>query len=175
MVQRNIFFTLLVCCLISCQSKKAVQLNTVLANSERAVFNIMVGKNGPNERKLKCIIAGDFKCALQAVNDKEHAFNQIINEINVVETSGIEHGNDLKKAAVNYYNALKQLEISDRREIALQQLSQDKNTTAQVRDQVLAGQRQLLNKKLEMRKLINKKENKLAEIQRQFNLVNHLN
>ncbi|WP_412467612.1 hypothetical protein [Pedobacter sp. KLB.chiD] len=175
MVQRNIFFTLLIFCLIACQSKKAVQLNTVLANSERTVFNIMVGKNGPNERKLKCIIDCDFKCALQAIDDKEQAFNKVINEINALEIKDVEYGNDLKKAAISYYDALKQLEMSDRREIALQQLSQDKNSTIQVRDRVTTNQRELLNQKLEMRKLINQKENKLSEVKRRFNSVNHLN
>ncbi len=171
---RNILFTLLVFCLISCQSKKAVQLNKVLSNSERAVFNIMVGKNGPNERKLRCIIDGDFKCALQAVDDKERAFNTVINKINAVETNDIKYGNDLKKAAISYYNALKQFEISDRQEIALQQLSHDKTNTAQVRDSAMAKQLQLLNKKQKMRQLIDKEESKLAEIQKQFNSVNHL-
>ncbi|MEH3113952.1 hypothetical protein [Pedobacter terrae] len=172
---RNIFFILLIFGLISCQSKKVARLNTVLLHAERAVFNIIVGKNGPNERKLKCIIDGDFKCALQAVDDKERAFNQIINEINALETHDIEYGNELKKAAISYYDALKQLEISDRQEISIQQLSQDKTSTAQVHDNAMVKQRQLLNKKLEMRQLINKKENKLAEIQKQFNSANHLN
>jgi len=171
---RNILFTLLIFCLASCQSKRAVQLHTVLSNSERAVFNIMVGKNGPNERKHHCIIDGDFKCALQAVDDKERAFNTVINNINAVETNDIKYGNDLKKAAISYYNALKQFEISDRQEIALQQLSHDKTNTAQVRDSAMAKQLQLLNKKQEMRQLIDKKESKLAEIQKQFNSVNHL-
>ncbi|SFA46599.1 hypothetical protein SAMN04488511_10616 [Pedobacter suwonensis] len=171
---RNILFTLLIFCLASCQSKRAVQLHTVLSNSERAVFNIMVGKNGPNERKHHCIIDGDFKCALQAVDDKERAFNTVINKINAVETNDIKYGNDLKKAAISYYNALKQFEISDRQEIALQQLSHDKTNTAQVRDSAMAKQLQLLNKKQEMRQLIDKKESQLAEIQKQFNSVNHL-
>ncbi|MFC1226111.1 hypothetical protein ACFE6N_20070 [Pedobacter sp. BG31] len=171
---RNILFTLLLFGLISCQSKKAVQLHTVLSNSERAVFNIMVGKNGPNERKLHCIIDGDFKCALQAVDDKEKAFNTVINKINAVETNDIKYGNDLKKAAIGYYNALKQFEIADRQEIALQQLSHDKTNTAQVRDSAMAKQLQLLNRKQKMRQLIDKKESKLTEIQKQFNSVNHL-
>ncbi|WP_293741898.1 hypothetical protein [uncultured Pedobacter sp.] len=138
------------------------------------MFNIMVGKNGPNERKLRCIIDGDFKCALQAVDDKERAFNTVINKINAVETNDIKYGNDLKKAAISYYNALKQFEISDRQEIALQQLSHDKTNTAQVRDSAMAKQLQLLNKKQKMRQLIDKEESKLAEIQKQFNSVNHL-
>lgn len=175
MLQRNILLILLIFGLSSCQSKKAAQLNTVLVHAERNIFNIMVGKNGPNEKKLKCLIDGNFKCALQAVDDKKKAFNQVINEINAVETKDIEYGNELKKAAISYYDAVKQVEISDRQEIVLQQLSQDKKHTVQVRDSAMAKQWQLLNKKMEMRKLITKKETKLAEIQKQFNLVNHLN
>jgi len=172
---RNILFILLIFGLTSCQSKKAAHLNTVLLQAERTVFNIMAGKNGPNEKKLECIINGDFKCALQAIDDKEQAFNKVINEINTVETNDIEYGNDLKKAAISYYDTVKQVEISERQEIALQQLSQDKTNKEEVRDSAMAKQLQLMNKKSEMRKLINKKETKLAEIQKQFNSVNHLN
>ncbi|MCX2492654.1 hypothetical protein OQX63_04170 [Pedobacter sp. PF22-3] len=135
----------------------------------------MAGKNGPNEKKLECIINGDFKCALQAIDEKEQAFNKVITEINTVETNDIEYGNDLKKAAISYYDTVKQVEISERQEIALQQLSQDKTNKVEVRDSAMAKQLQLMNKKSEMRKLINKKESKLAEIQKQFNSVNHLN
>lgn len=172
---RNILLILLILGLSSCQSKRAAHLNTVLVHAERAVFNIIVGKNGPNEKKLKCIIKGDFECALQAIDDKEQAFNKVINEINALETKDVEYGNDLKKAAISYYDALKQMEISDRQEIALQQLSQDKKNTVGKRDSAMAKQQQLRNKKLEMRMLINKKESKFAEIKKQFNSVYHLN
>ncbi|SDG43512.1 hypothetical protein SAMN05421827_106210 [Pedobacter terrae] len=172
---RNILFILLIFGLTSCQSKKAIHLNTVLVRAERTVFNIMVGKNGPNEKKLQCLIDGNFKCALQAIDDKEQAFNAVINEINSVEINDIKYGNALKKAAISYYDAVKQVEISDRQEIVLQQLSQDKTNTVKVRDSAMAKQHQLLNKKQEMRQLISKKENKFAEIQKQFNSVNHLN
>ena len=85
MIRRNILLVLLILSLISCQSKKAAHLNTVLGSAERAVFNIMVGKNGLNEKKLKCVIDGDFKCALQMVDEEEQAFNKIINNINAAE------------------------------------------------------------------------------------------
>ncbi|WP_145856470.1 hypothetical protein [Pedobacter suwonensis] len=172
---RNILFILLIFGLTSCQSRKATHLNTVLVRAERTVFNIMVGKNGPNERKLQCLIDGNFKCAMQAIDDKEQAFNAVINEISSVEINDIKYGNALKKAAISYYDAVKQVEISDRQEIVLQQLSQDKTNTVKVRDSAMAKQYQLLNKKQEMRQLISKKESKFAEIQKQFNSVNHLN
>jgi len=173
MIRRNILLALLLS-LISCQSKKAAHLNTVLVSAERAVFNMMVGKNGLNEKKLKFVIDGDFKCALQMVDEKERSFNQIIKKINAAETSDIKYGNALKKAAISYYETIKQLEISDRQEITIQQLSQNKANTEQLRDSAIAKQGQLLKYKLEMRKLINKKEKQLSEIQKQFNSVNHL-
>ena len=173
MIRRNILLVLLILSLISCQSKKAAHLNTVLGSAERAVFNIMVGKNGLNEKKLKCVIDGDFKCALQMVDEEEQAFNKIINNINAAETNDIKYGNALKKAAVSYYKAVKQLEVFDRHEIIVQQQSQKANTE-QLRDNATTKLGQLLNSRLEMRKLINKKEKQLAEIQKQFNSVNRL-
>jgi hypothetical protein len=174
MIRRNILLALLILSLISCQSKKATHLNTVLVSAERTVFNMMAGKNGLNEKKLKCVIDDDFKCALQVIAEEESAFNQIINKINAVETNDIKYGNALKKAAISYYEAVKQHEISDRREITLQQLSHNKANTKQLRGSAIAKQGQLLKYKLEMRKLINKKEKQLSEIQKQFNAVNRL-
>ncbi|WP_431292542.1 hypothetical protein [Pedobacter sp. P26] len=174
MIRRNILLALLILSLISCQSKKAKHLNTVLGSAERTVFNMMAGKNGLNEKKLKCVIDGDFKCALQVVDEEERAFNQIINKINAVETNDIKYGNALKKVAISYYEAVKQLEIFDRHEIAIQQLSQNKANTVQLRDNAIAKQGQLLKYKSEMHKLINKREKQLSEIQKRFNSVNHL-
>ncbi|RLJ79629.1 hypothetical protein [Pedobacter alluvionis] len=173
MIKKNILLALLILSLISCQSKKAAHLNTVLKHADRAVFNMMVGKNGLNEKKLKCVIDGDFKCALQVVNEEERAFNQIINKINAAETNDIKYGNALKSAAISYYEAVKQLEVFDRHEIVVQQQSQKANTE-QLRDSVIAKQGQLLKHKLEMRTVINKKEKQFAEIQKQFNSVNNL-
>lgn len=157
----------------SCQSKNAVHLKTALEQKERTAFNILVGKKGPNERKLKCLIDGDFKCAQQAITEEEQAFDKIISEINALETGDIKYGNALKKAAVSYYKAVKQLEVFDRHEIIVQQQSQKANTE-QLRDSIIAKQGQLLKHKSEMRKVINNREKQLAEIQKQFNSVNRL-
>jgi hypothetical protein len=170
----NILLVMLIFVIASCQSKNAVHLKTALEQKERTAFNILVGKKGPNERKLKCLIDGDFKCAQQAITEKGQAFDKIISEINELETGGIKYGNELKTATCNYYKAVKQLEVFDRHEIIVQQQSQKANTE-QLRDSVIAKQGQLLKHKLEMRKVINNREKQLAEIQKQFNSVNHLN
>lgn len=174
MIQRNILLVMLILIVSSCQSKKAVHLKTVLEQKERIVFNIMLGKNGPNEQKLKCLIDGDFKCAKQAITEEERAFDKIISEINALETGGIKYGNELKLATSNYYRAVKEFEIFDRLVIAEQQISQNKATTEKIRDAAIRQQGQLSRNKLEMRKIIGKKEQLLAEIQKQFNLLNHL-
>lgn len=134
----------------------------------------MLGKNGPNEQKLKCLIDGDFKCAQQAITEEERAFDKIISEINALETGGIKYGNELKLATSNYYRAVKEFEIFDRLVIAEQQISQNKANTEKIRDAAIRQQGQLSRNKLEMRKIIGKKEQLLAEIQKQFNLLNHL-
>ncbi|MBE5318115.1 hypothetical protein IM793_03010 [Pedobacter sp. MR2016-19] len=108
------------------------------------------------------------------VDEEEQAFNKIINNINAAETNDIKYGNALKKAAVSYYEAVKQLEIFDRNEISIQQLTHNKAIKEQLRDSATTKLGQLLNSRLEIRKQINKKEKKLAEIQKQFNSVNHL-
>ncbi|KRT14210.1 hypothetical protein ASU31_20600 [Pedobacter ginsenosidimutans] len=158
----------------SCQSKKAVHLKTVLEQKERVVFNILLGKNGPNEQKLKCLIDGDFKCAQKAITEAEQAFDKIISEINALETGDVKYGNELKSATSNYYKAVKESEIFDRLVIAQQQISQDKTNTEKIRDAAIHQQGQLLRNKLEMRKIISKKEQVLAKVQQQFNLLNHL-
>jgi len=174
MIPRNILLVMLILIVSSCQSKKAVHLKTVLEQKERLVFNIMLGKNGPNEQKLKCLIDGDFKCAQQAITEAERAFNKIISEINALETGDIKYGNELKSATRNYYKAVKESEIFDRLIIAQQQISQNKRNTEKIRDAAIHQQGQLSREKLEMRKIISKKEQVLAEVQKRFNMLNHL-
>jgi len=174
MIQRNFLLTLLILILTSCQSKKAVHLKTVLKQKERTIFNIMVGKNGPSERKLKCLIDGDFKCALLAIDEEERAFDKIIGEINALETGGTKCGNELKTATVSYYKAVKDLEVFDRLDIAQQQISQNKTNTEKVRDAAMHKQLQLSRDKLEVHKIINQKEQRLIEVQKQFNSANRL-
>lgn len=165
---------MLILILASCQSKKAVHLKTVLKQKERTIFNIMVGKNGPSERKLKCLIDDDFKCALLAINEEERAFDKIISEINTLETSDTKYGNELKTATVSYYKAVKDLEVFDRLDIAQQQISQNKTNTEKVRDAAMRKKGQLSRDKLEVHKIISKKEQILIEVQKQFNSANHL-
>ncbi|WP_157258157.1 hypothetical protein [Pedobacter ginsenosidimutans] len=174
MIPRNILLVMLILIVSSCQSKKAVHLKTVLEQKERVVFNILLGKNGPNEQKLKCLIDGDFKCAQKAITEAEQAFDKIISEINALETGDVKYGNELKSATSNYYKAVKESEIFDRLVIAQQQISQDKTNTEKIRDAAIHQQGQLLRNKLEMRKIISKKEQVLAKVQQQFNLLNHL-
>jgi len=174
MISRNIYLVMLILIVSSCQSKKAVHLKTVLEQKERVVFNIMLGKNGPNEQKLKCLIDGDFKCAQQAITEEERAFDKIISEINSLETGDIKYGNELKSATSNYYKAVKEFEIFDRLVIAQQQISQNKTNTEKIRDAAIRQQGQLSRERLEMRKTISKKEQVLAEVQKQFKLLNHL-
>ncbi|TBO44387.1 hypothetical protein [Pedobacter kyonggii] len=174
MILRNIFLLVLILIVSSCHSEKAAHLKTVLEQKGRVVFNIMLGKNGPNEQKLKCLINSDFKCARQAITEEERAFDKIISEINALETGGIKYGNELKLATSNYYKAVKEFEIFDRLIIDQQQISQNKTNTEKIRDAAIRQQGQLSRDKLEMRKIINKKEQVLAEVQKQFNLLNHL-
>lgn len=174
MKQKRILLAILILMMASCQSKKAANLKTVFEQKDRAVFNVMVGKNGPSDRKLACLTMGDYKCALREIDAEERAFDKIIGEINALRTGDIKHGNELKTAAANYYTAVKELEISERLTIAQQLISQDKANTEAVRDAATHKQLQLSKDKMEMHKIISKKEQLYADAKKLFNSANHL-
>lgn len=113
-------------------------------------FNILVGKNGPNEQKLSCLIKQGFKCAIAAIARQEAAFDQLIKEITALKTDHIAEGNVLKKANISYYTAVKSLQTFERQEIAQQQISIDKTNSEKIRDEAIRKQGQLLKEKLKM-------------------------
>lgn len=108
----------------SCVSPKAYDFKESLAKSERQAFDIILGKEGFGEKKLKYLINKDYKGALAAVEQQANEFNKIINDINTLSTDGISEGEPLKKASVAYYQALKELHGFDRKEIQQQALLQ---------------------------------------------------
>ena len=63
----NFFF---ICLLTACQSPAAGDYRDNIVKNERTVFNILVGKDGENEKKQKSIIAGDYDAAVK-LSDQE--------------------------------------------------------------------------------------------------------
>lgn len=161
--------------LASCQSKKAITLKESLEKKDRIAFSILVGKNGPNEQKLNCLIKSDFGCAIAAIAQQEQEFDKLIGEIKSLETNGIKEGEALKKATADYYQAVKELQTFERLEIAQQQISNDKTNTDKVRDEAMRKQGELLKQKQEMYKTVYQREATLGSVQKQFDAANRLN
>ncbi len=109
----------------ACKPKKAIEFKQTIAQQERHALDILISKGGIDEQKMNCLIKHDFKGALLAVDKEEQAFNKIINDITSLSADGIRQGEALKKAAADYYTALKDLHIYDRQEIEQQAASQD--------------------------------------------------
>ncbi|WP_134145522.1 hypothetical protein [Flavobacterium sp. 270] len=72
----------------SCVSSKASDFKESLAKSERQAFDIILGKEGFGEKKLKYLINNDYKGALVAVEQQAKEFDKIINDINMLSTDG---------------------------------------------------------------------------------------
>ncbi|KAA2243813.1 hypothetical protein F0L74_15170 [Chitinophaga agrisoli] len=109
----------------ACKPQKAIDFKQTIDQQERRALDILVSKGGLDEQKLKCLIKHDFKGALLAVDKEELAFNKIINDITSLPVEGTQQGDALKKAAADYYTALKDLHLYDRQEIEQQALTRD--------------------------------------------------
>lgn len=106
--------------MISCQSSKVADFNESLDRSERKAFDIILGKEGSGEKKLSCLAKDDYKGAIAAVDQQSLEFDMLIADIRKLPTDGIPEGESLKKASLEYYQALKNLHTFDRKEIEQQ-------------------------------------------------------
>ncbi|MBF4486343.1 hypothetical protein [Flavobacterium sp. CSZ] len=106
----------------SCQSSKAIDFKESLEESQRRASEIILGKEGPGEKKLKCLQKDDYKGALRALELENKEFNRLITHIKKLSTEGIPEGKPLKTAALEYYESLKELHVFDRKEIEQQAL-----------------------------------------------------
>ncbi|SFD99179.1 DUF2461 domain-containing protein [Flavobacterium phragmitis] len=125
MMRLNISITvLLIITMSSCKSSKATDFMELLDQSERRAFAIVVGKNGSGEKKLEYLEKDDFKGAAMAVDQQAVEFDKLITDIKKLSTDGIQEGEQLKTASIEYYKALKELHIFDKKEIEQQALLQ---------------------------------------------------
>lgn len=164
--------TFLLVSLASCKSRKAIELKESIVQKERVAFNILVDKKGLASQKLECLIKDDYKGALAFLDQEEQAFNKLIKEIETLPAEGIKQGNELKTAAVNYYTALKELQIFDRQEIAQREASsQSKGEELQV---ALNKILQLNIQKEGMYKKLYEKEQAFSKALEKFSAVNSI-
>lgn len=131
----------------SCQSPKVADFNESLDRSERKAFDIILGKEGSGEKKLSCLVKDDYKGAIAAVNQQSLEFDMLIADIKKLSTDGIPEGEPLKKASLEYYQALKNLHTFDRKEIeqqaTLKTLKNDELKIAQNNFLTLARQKKM--------------------------------
>lgn len=156
--------------LVSCKPQKAIELKTAIDQKERTVFNILAGKNGSEEKKLTFLVKDDYKNALAAVDQQEKEFNQLIREITDLPTTGIKQGDELKAAAVNYYDALKELHLFDRQEIVQREISFNSEGEA-----LQAAQKKIIElsrQKQAMFKKVYETESAFHEAMEKFNAAN---
>ncbi|HEU0125076.1 MAG TPA: hypothetical protein VFQ56_02105 [Flavobacterium sp.] len=106
----------------SCKSSEAADFKESLHQSERRAFDIILGKEGSGEKKLKCLEKEDYKGAIMAVNQQSKEFDVLIANIKKLSTEGISKGDSLKTASIEYYQSLKELHAFDRKEIEQQAL-----------------------------------------------------
>lgn len=164
--------SLLLITLASCKSKRAIEFREAIVQKERVAFNILVGKSGPDEQKLECLVKEDYKGALAFLNKEEKEFDKLINDIETLPADGIQQGKELKRAAVNYYVALKELQIFDRAEITHREAAQHSEG-----DELWAAQKKIIAlnlQKQDMYKKVYEKEKALHEALIKFNEVNSL-
>lgn len=168
----SIFF--LTACLLlslaSCKPRKAMEFKERIVQKERVAFNILVGKNGSEGKKLDLLIKGDYKGAQAAIDQQEKEFNELLKSIETLQADDIKLGTELKAAAVQYYTALKQLQLSDRESIiheeALHHLKGDSLETSQNKLLELSRQKQ------DLYKIVYERETSLYETIRKFDSAN---
>ncbi len=106
----------------SCRSPKAANFRNNIVQKERVAFQIILGKDGSETKKLNYLVKGNFKGAIAAVDQQALEFDKLINSIEMLSSDGIQEGEPLKTAAINYYKSLKALHFFERKEIGQQEL-----------------------------------------------------
>lgn len=158
--------------LASCQPKKAVALKDAISQKERIAFNMLVGKEGSENRKLGYFINGKYDSALAVIDQQENEFNELISELDALPVEGIKEGAALKDAAKNYYTTLKELQLLDRLVVANRKSGME--SKGEQLDSINNQSLELSNRKLEMYKRVHEKEELLYEAQNKFNAANGL-
>lgn len=158
--------------LISCKPRKALEFKEAILQKDSSAFRMLVGKGGTEEEKLDYLIKNDFKGASIAIDRQEREFDSLIKEIEILPVEGVKQGEELKKAAADYYNAVKTLHISDREEIEQRKITYDKDVKKvdAAQDKLL----QLSQEKLKMFKIISKKREVLDSALLKFDAANNL-
>lgn len=123
MKQHTFLIVLVLVGFSSCKPKKAIKFKEAIVQKERTAFAIIVGKEGPAEKRRYSLVENDFKGAALATDEEERALDSLIRDIQILSAEGVKQGEQLKNAAVDYYTAVKELEAYSRKEIEQQTIS----------------------------------------------------
>lgn len=159
--------------LYSCSNKKAEHLQSVLAKKESQTSGMLIGEKGLESAKLDDLIAHDYTKALSIIDKEEAEFNRIIQDIEKVDTNGIQKGKEVQQAAIIYYTALKELFMFSRKEIEQEKLmrySKDEKVIRAAQDKMLEHGRE----KQQLYQKVFKADEKRFTLQRQFEADNKL-
>lgn len=173
MKRMNIFLVVfLLISFTSCKSRRTIEFREAIVQKERVAFNIVLGKNGSEVQKLERLIKNDYKGALALVDKQAREFDQLIKDIESLPADGIRQGEALKRAAVDYYAALKELHFFDRREIAqseaIHQLGDEELSVAQHELVALAHEKKIFYEK------VYRQEEMFATVLKKFDAANDI-
>lgn len=157
----------------SCNDKKAEDLQGVLAKKESQTSSMLIGEKGFESAKLDYLIAHDYTKALYIIDKEEAEFNNIIKDIEKVDTDGIQKGKEVQQAAIGYYVVLKELFMFSRKEIEQEKLmrySKDEKVIRAAQDKML----ELGREKQQLYQKVFKADEKLFTLKRQFESENKL-
>lgn len=120
LMKRNIlpvFFLLLG--IVACKPQKATDFKNAILHLADSTKNIVLTKESPEEAKQQSLAKQDYTAAAAALEKEEQAFNALIQRVQAMSTEGIKEGEAVKKAALGYYTALRDLYTYDRRQLPL--------------------------------------------------------
>lgn len=104
-------------CLSSCNRQRAIDFKEAIVQKEQIASKMLVNEEGSEAKKLDLLIKKDFKGALAIIDQQEQEFDTLITKIEALPVDGIKRGHALKTAAMEYYGALKALQLFDREQI----------------------------------------------------------
>ncbi|HJT73136.1 MAG TPA: hypothetical protein VJ720_03935 [Chitinophaga sp.] len=172
-MKQNVFLAILILIgFSSCKPKKAIEFREAIVKKERTAFAIIVGKEGPGEKRRYSLVENDFKRAALATDEEERALDSLIRDIQILSTEGVKQGEQLKSAAVNYYIAVKELQAYSRREIEQQVINAGSD-----REKIYKAQDSLYRLAVNKEELYNKvykKEAAFQEALRKFEIANNI-
>ncbi|MGG5207660.1 hypothetical protein ACQWU4_01845 [Chryseobacterium sp. MIQD13] len=157
----------------ACTDKKAADFKEVLAKKESQATDMLLSEKGLESAKLNYLIAYDYPKALNIIDKEEIEFNNIIKDIEKVNTAGISKGQEIQQAEINYYTALKDLYIFSRKEIEQEKQTKEEKDEQKIRIS-LDKRYELALEKQKLYQKVYKADEQRFSAQKQFESENNL-